>query len=36
MGQEVQRALGVMNIALHDSLVLGRNGFSSLRSLSKL
>ena len=36
MCQEVQRALGVMNIALHDSLVLGRNGFSSLRSLKKL
>jgi DNA repair protein RadC len=36
MGQEVQRALGVLNIALHDSLVLGRNGFSSLRSLRKL
>ena len=36
MCQEVKRALGVMNIALHDSLVLGRNGFSSLRSLNKL
>ena len=36
MCQEVQRALGVMNIALHDSLVLGRNGFASLRNLRKL
>ena len=36
MSQEVQRALGAMNISLHDSLVLGRNGFASLRSLRKL
>jgi DNA repair protein RadC len=36
MCQEVQRALGVMSIALHDSLVIGMNGFSSLRSLGKL
>ena len=36
LSQEVQRALGVMQITLHDSLVLGRNGFASLRSLRKL
>jgi DNA repair protein RadC len=36
LSQEVQRALGVMNISLHDSLILGRNGFTSLRSLRKL
>jgi DNA repair protein RadC len=34
--QEVQRALSVMNIALHDSLIVGRNGFTSLRSLKHL
>jgi DNA repair protein RadC len=34
--QEVQRALSVMNIALHDSLIVGRNGFTSLRSLKQL
>jgi DNA repair protein RadC len=36
LSQEVQRALSVMNIALHDSLIVGRNGFASLRSLRKL
>jgi hypothetical protein len=36
VGQNVERALGVMGIALHDSLVLGTNGFSSLRTLGKL
>jgi DNA repair protein RadC len=35
VGQNVERALGVMGIALHDSLVLGTNGFSSLRTLGK-
>jgi DNA repair protein RadC len=36
MSQQVQRALSVMEIALHDSLIIGRNGFASLRSLRKL
>ena len=36
LSQEVQHALGVMNIPLHDSLILGRNGYASLRSLGKL
>lgn len=36
LSQEVQRALSVMNIPLHDSLIVGRNGFTSLRSLGKL
>lgn len=34
--QQVQRALSVMNIPLHDSLIVGRNGFASLRSLKHL
>ena len=34
--QEVQRALSVMNIALHDSLIVGRNGCASLRNLKQL
>jgi DNA repair protein RadC len=34
--QEVQRALSVMNIALHDSLIVGRNRSTSLRSLQQL
>jgi DNA repair protein RadC len=34
--QQVQRALGAMNIALHDSLIVGRNGYASLRSLRQL
>jgi DNA repair protein RadC len=29
--QEVERALSIMNIALHDSLIVGRNGYTSLR-----
>jgi DNA repair protein RadC len=36
MSQEVQRALSVMNIALHDSLIVGRKSCASLRSLRKL
>jgi len=32
----VRRALSVMNIPLHDSLIVGRHGFASLRSLRKL
>ena len=34
--QQVQCALSVMEIPLHDSLILGRNGFASLRSLGRL
>ena len=34
--QQVQRALGVMNIPLHDSLIVGTNGFASLRNLKHL
>jgi DNA repair protein RadC len=34
--QQVQSALGVMEISLHDSLIVGRNGFGSLRSMRKL
>ena len=34
--QQVARALGTMNIALHDSLIVGRNGYASLRSLRQL
>ena len=34
--QQVERALSVMNIALHDSLIVGKNGFASLRSLGRL
>ena len=34
--QQVERALSVMNIALHDSLIVGRSGFASLRSLGQL
>jgi DNA repair protein RadC len=34
--QQVQFALSVMGIPLHDSLIVGRNGFASLRSLGKL
>jgi len=36
LSREVQRALSVMNIPLHDSLIIGRNGVASLRSLKKL
>jgi DNA repair protein RadC len=36
LSQEVRRALSVMNIPLHDSLIVGRHGFASLRSLRKL
>ena len=36
ISQQVQRALSVMDISLHDSLIVGRNGFASLRSLGKL
>ena len=34
--QQVERALSVMNIALHDSLIVGKSGFASLRSLRQL
>jgi DNA repair protein RadC len=34
--QQVERALSVMNITLHDSLIVGKNGFASLRSLGRL
>jgi DNA repair protein RadC len=36
LSQEVQRALSIMNIPLHDSLIVGRNCFASLRSLRQL
>jgi DNA repair protein RadC len=36
MSQQVQRALSTMEITLHDSLIVGRNGVASLRSLRKL
>jgi DNA repair protein RadC len=34
--QQVERALSVMNITLHDSLIVGRNASTSLRSLGRL
>jgi DNA repair protein RadC len=34
--QQVERALSVMNITLHDSLIIGTKGFTSLRSLRRL
>ena len=34
--QQVERALSVMNITLHDSLIVGKSGFASLRSLGRL
>jgi DNA repair protein RadC len=34
--QQVERALSVMNITLHDSLIVGKSGFASLRSLRRL
>jgi DNA repair protein RadC len=34
--QQVDRALTIMNIALHDSLIVGRHGVASLRSLGRL
>ena len=34
--QQLERALSVMNIALHDSLIVGKSGFASLRSLGQL
>src|SRR5918996_3802007 len=34
--QQVERALRVMNITLHDSLIVGRNASASLRSLGRL
>ena len=34
--QHVERALSVMNITLHDSLIVGKSGFASLRSLGRL
>ena len=34
--QLVERALSVMNITLHDSLIVGRNASASLRSLRRL
>jgi DNA repair protein RadC len=34
--QQVERALSTMNIALHDSLIIGRNGYTSLRSSGRL
>lgn len=36
LSQEVQRALSIMNISLHDSLIVGKAGFASLRSLKQL
>jgi DNA repair protein RadC len=36
LSQQVERALSTMNIALHDSLIIGRNGYTSLRSLGRL
>jgi DNA repair protein RadC len=36
MSQQVQRALSTMEITLHDSLIVGRNGVASRRSLRKL
>ena len=36
LSQQVERALSVMNITLLDSLVIGKNGFASLRSLERL
>jgi DNA repair protein RadC len=34
--QQVERALSVMNITLHDSLIVGSNASASLRSLGRL
>jgi DNA repair protein RadC len=34
--QQVDRALSIMNIALHDSLIVGKHGVASLRSLGRL
>lgn len=34
--RELQRALNVMGIAMHDSLIVGRNGHASLRGLGHL
>jgi DNA repair protein RadC len=34
--QQAERALSVMNIALHDSLIVGKRGFASLRHLGQL
>jgi DNA repair protein RadC len=34
--QQVERALSVMNITLHDSLIVAKSGFASLRSLRRL
>jgi DNA repair protein RadC len=34
--QQVERALSVMNVTLHDSLIVGRNASASLRSLGRL
>jgi DNA repair protein RadC len=34
--QQVERALSVMNIALHDSLIVGKSSFASLRNLRHL
>jgi DNA repair protein RadC len=36
LSQQVERALSVMSITLHDSLIVGRSGFASLRSLGRL
>jgi DNA repair protein RadC len=36
LSRQVERALSVMNITLHDSLIVGRSGFASLRSLGRL
>jgi DNA repair protein RadC len=36
LSQQVERALSTMNIALHDSLIIGRSGYTSLRSLGRL
>jgi DNA repair protein RadC len=34
--QQVERALSVMNMTLHDSLIVGKNRFASLRSVGRL
>ena len=34
--QQVERALGVMDMTLHDCLIVANSGFASLRSLRRL
>ena len=36
LSQQVERALSVMSITLHDSLIVGKSGSASLRSLRRL